>query len=383
MLNTAIIGVGMTPVSEYWDKSLRQLAYEAAALAHEDAGNPTIDAIYIGNAYASTFNKQTHLGSLIADYLGFEGIEAYTVEAADASGGVAIRTAHMAVASGAVKTALVIGVEKATDIVAGSRTQARSVSLDADYEAPYGATLTAMAALLMRRYMHEYDVPLSAFEGFSVNAHNNGKLNPHAMYRNTLREGAFSKAPMVSDPVSLFDGAPDGDGAAALIITSADSAPDKVAQPIRITGSSVATDKFMLQEREDLLWFSAVKKSVDSVLAQADISSDEIDLFEAHDAFTILSTLSLEAAGYAERGTGWKMAENGQIFRDGKLPISTFGGLKSRGNPAGASGIYQAVEAVLQLRTLAGDNQINEAKIAMIQSIGGLASTVATHILQI
>lgn len=383
MLNTAIIGVGMTPVSEYWDKSLRQLAYEAAALALEDAGNPTIDAIYIGNAYASTFNKQTHLGSLIADYLGFEGIEAYTVEAADASGGVAIRTAHMAVASGAVKTALVIGVEKATDIVAGSRTQARSVSLDADYEAPYGATLTAMAALLMRRYMHEYDVPLSAFEGFSVNAHNNGKLNPHAMYRNTLREGAFSKAPMVADPVSLFDGAPDGDGAAALIITSADSAPDKVAQPIRITGSSVATDKFMLQEREDLLWFSAVKKSVDSVLTQADISSDEIDLFEAHDAFTILSTLSLEAAGYAKRGTGWQLAENGQIFRDGKLPISTLGGLKSRGNPAGASGIYQAVEAVLQLRTLAGDNQINEAKIAMIQSIGGLASTVATHILQI
>lgn len=383
MQNTAIIGVGMTPVSEYWDKSLRQLAYEAAALALEDAGNPEIDAIYIGNAYASTFNKQTQLGSLIADFLGFEGIEAYTVEAADASGGVAIRTAHMAVASGAVKTALVIGVEKATDIVAGSRTKARSVSLDADYETPYGATLTAMAALLMRRYMYEYNLDLSAFEGFSVNAHNNGKLNTHAMYRNTLREGAFSKAPMVSDPVNLFDGAPDGDGAAALVITSADTASDKIAQPVRIMGSSVATDKFMLQERDDLLWFNAVNKSVNNALAQANISTNEIDLFEVHDAYTILSALSLEAAGYAERGTGWQLAENGEIFRDGKLPISTFGGLKSRGNPAGASGIYQAVESVLQLRNLAGDNQINEAKIAMIQSIGGLASTVATHILQI
>lgn len=383
MQNTAIIGVGMTPVSEYWDKSLRQLAYEAAALALEDAGNPEIDAIYIANAYASTFNKQTQLGSLIADFLGFEGVEAYTVEAADASGGVAIRTAHMAVASGAVKTALVIGVEKATDIVAGSRTKARSVSLDADYETPYGATLTAMAALLMRRYMHEYNLDLAVFEGFSVNAHSNGKLNTHAMYRNTLREGAFSKAPMVSDPVNLFDSAPDGDGAAALIITSADTAPDMVAQPIRITGSSVATDKFMLQERDDLLWLNAVNKSVNNALAQADISSSEIDLFEVHDAYTILSALSLEAAGYAERGTGWQLAEKGEISRDGKLPISTFGGLKSRGNPAGASGIYQAVESVLQLRNLAGDNQINEAKIAMIQSIGGLASTVATHILQI
>ncbi len=382
MQNTAIIGIGMTPVGEHWDKSLRQLAYEAAANALQDAGNPEIDAIYIANAYASTFNKQTHLGSLIADYLGFSGIEAYTIEAADASGGAAIRTAHMAVAAGAVKTALVIGVEKATDIVGGSRTQARTVSLDADYETPYGATLTSLAALLMRRYMHEYSVELSAFEGFSVNAHSNGKLNANAMYRNTLREGAFSKAPMVSDPVSLFDGAPDGDGAAALVISSADTAPDKVAQPIRITASSVATDKFMLQERDDLLWFSAVEKSVNTALSQAGKSRNEIDLFEVHDAFTILSALSLEAAGYAERGSGWQLAENGTIFKDGNLPISTFGGLKSRGNPAGASGIYQAVEAVLQLRNLAGDNQINDANIAMIQSVGGLASTVVTHILQ-
>jgi len=382
MNNTAIIGVGMTPVGEHWDKSLRQLAYEAAEKALNDAGNPEIDAIYIANAYAGTFNKQTHLGSLIADYLGFSGIEAYTIEAADASGGAALRTAHMAVASGAVKTALVIGVEKATDIVGGSRTQARTVSLDADYETPYGATLTSLAALLMRRYMYEYDVELSAFEGFSVNAHSNGKLNTHAMYRNTLREGAFAKAPMVSDPVSLFDGAPDGDGAAALVITSADTAPDRVAQPIRITASSVATDKFMLQERKDLLWFSAVNKSVDTALTQAKLSRNEIDLFEVHDAFTILSALSLEAAGYAERGSGWQLAENGTIFKDGTLPISTSGGLKSRGNPAGASGIYQAVESVLQLRNLAGDNQINDANIAMIQSVGGLASTVVTHILQ-
>ena len=211
--------------------------------------------------------------------------------------------------------------------------KARTISLDADYETPYGATLTSLAALLMRRYMHEYNVELSAFEGFSVNAHSNGKLNTNAMYRNTLREGAFSKAPMVSDPVSLFDGAPDGDGAAALVISSADTAPDKVAQPIHITASSVATDKFMLQERDDLLWFSAVEKSVNIALSQAGKSHTEIDLFEMHDAFTILSALSLEAAGYAERGSGWQLAENGTIFKDGNLPISTFGGLKSRGNP--------------------------------------------------
>lgn len=382
MNKTSIIGIGMTPVGEYWDKSLRQLAYDSAAEALQDADNPQIDAIYIANAYAATFNKQSQLGSLIADYLGLSGIEAFTVEAGDASGGAAIRTAHMAVASGAINTALVIGVEKATDIVAGSRTQARAISLDADFETPYGATLTAMAALLMRRYMYENDLELSAFEGFSVNAHANGKRNPHAMYRNLLREGAFSKAPMVADPVNLFDSAPDGDGSAAIVITSADAAQDMVAQPINIIGSTAATDKFMLQERDDLLWLSAVEKSVQQALTSANIQHADIDLIELHDAYTILSSLSLEASGFAERGQGWTLAQTDTIGLNGKLPISTFGGLKSRGNPAGASGIYQAVEAVLQLRNLANANQVPNAKTAMIQSIGGLGSTVVTHVLQ-
>ncbi|MDQ7035461.1 MAG: hypothetical protein Q9P01_11670, partial [Anaerolineae bacterium] len=213
MTQTAIVGIGMTPVSEHWGLSLRELAAEAAQKALEDAGLNTVDAIYVANAYGSTFNGQTHLGALIADYIGLDGIEAYTVEAGDASGGAALRTAHMAVLSGLVNTALVIGVEKATDIVGASRTKARTISLDADYEVIHGATLPSMAALLMRRYMYEYGLELSDFEGFSINAHANGKRNQYAMYRNTIRDGAFAHAPMVAAPVNLFDSAPDGDGA--------------------------------------------------------------------------------------------------------------------------------------------------------------------------
>ncbi|MEL7436050.1 MAG: beta-ketoacyl synthase N-terminal-like domain-containing protein [Chloroflexota bacterium] len=382
MTNTAIIGVGMIPVGEHWDASLRQLAYDAAAQALKDAGMPQVDALYVSNAYGSTFNKQSQLGSLIADYLGLSGIEAYTVEASDASGGAALRTAHMAVASGEVKTALVIGVEKATDIVGGDRTQARMISMDADYEAPHGATLPAMVALLMRRYMHEYGLELDAFEGFSVNAHRNGKINANAMYRNTLREGAFARAPMVAAPVSLFDGAPDGDGAAAVIITSTDNVEAATQTPVNIIASSASTDAFMLQEREDTLWLAGVATSVEKALQSAKLDKRDIDLFELHDAFTILSALTLEAAGFAERGKGWKHAAENTIALNGLLPISTFGGLKSRGNPAGATGIYQAVEATLQLRGQAGDNQVTNAKTAMIQNLGGLGSTVFTHILQ-
>jgi acetyl-CoA C-acetyltransferase len=382
MTQTAIVGIGMTPVSEHWGLSLRELAAEAGQKAFEDAGLDKVDALYIANAYGSTFNGQTHLGALIADYMGLRGIEAYTVEAGDASGGVALRTAHTAVLSGLVNTAMVIGVEKATDLVGSSRTRARTVSLDADYEAIHGSTLSAMAALLMRRYMHEYGLELSAFEGFSINAHANGKKNEYAMYRNTIRQGAFANAPMVAEPVSLFDNAPDGDGAAAVIITRLNIAQDLVPQPVIIAGSSVATDTFMLQEREDMLQLKAGQLSTQRALQQAQVTLDAIDLFELHDGFTILAALSLEAAGFAQRGEGWKLASE-SITLSGNIPISTFGGLKSRGNPAGAAGVYQAVEACLQLRGTAGTNQVADAKVAMLQNMGGLGSTVATHILRI
>ena len=383
MKQVSIIGVGMLPVGEHWAKSLRELAAEAGVKALEDAGIQTIDAIYVGNAYASTLNQQTQLGSLIADFMNLAGVEAYTCEAGDASGGVALRNGYMAVASGVVKSALVIGVEKVTDIVGSARTLARSISLDADFETPNGATLTTTAGLLMRRYMYEYDVELSKFEGFSINAHRNGKRSSYAMYRNTLREGAFSKAPMVAEPVSLFDSAPDGDGAAAVVLVSSDVAGVMVPKPITISGSAVTTDRLMLQERDDILTLNAVSQSAQQALKQANLELSDMDLMELHDAYTVLTALSFESLGLSERGQGWLWAENNgeKIDLTGRMPISTFGGLKSRGNPCGATGIYQAVEAVLQLRGDAGDNQVADAHHALIQNLGGLASTVVTHIL--
>jgi acetyl-CoA C-acetyltransferase len=380
MRDVAIIGVGMTPVGEHWDSSLRMLAADAIKAALADARIKSVDSLYVGNAYGGTISSQTHLGALIADYSGLTGIEAYSVEAAEASGGAALRTGYLAVASGVVETALVVGVEKSSDAIAAGRVEGVSVSLDADYESIQGATMPALAALLMRRYMYEYDVELSAFEGFSVNAHANGKRNPYAMFRNTLKPGAFAKASMVSDPVNLFDGAPDADGAAAVILTSTERAADIVSQPIRIRGSAIATDTLTLQDRSDMLYLNAVELSVSRAFAQAGVSRSDIDFFELHDAFTILSALTLEAAGFAARGKGWSLA-NEAIGLQGKLPVSTFGGLKSRGNPVGATGVYQAVEATLQLRGGADENQVEGAKVAIIQNLGGLASTAVTHIL--
>lgn len=383
-MNLAIIGAGMIPVREHWSKSIRELAAEAAALAFADAGISQVDALYVGNAYGATFNQQTQIGSLLADELGLSGIEAFTCEAGDASGGVALRAACLAVASGLVKSALVIGVEKATDILGAARVGARAISLDADLETVNGATLTALAALLMRRYMHEYDLSLEHFQGFSINAHRNGSHNAQAMFRNQLREGAFLTAPMIAEPVSLFDCAPDGDGAAALVLVSADRAADMAPQPVQICASAVATDRFMLQDRAEPLHFGAVEKSFHDALAQANLKRDDIGLLELHDAYTIMTTLALEALGYAQPGAGWRWAadQGERIGLSGALPISSFGGLKCRGNPGGATGIYQAVEATLQLRQAAGANQVPGARRALMQNVAGLASTVVTHILQ-
>ncbi len=383
-MNVSIIGAGMIPVREYWSKSMRELAAEAAGSALEDAGYPPVDAIYVGNAYGATFNHQTQLGSLIATELGLAGIEAFTCEAGDAAGGVALRAACLAVASGLIRSALVLGVEKATDIVGPARVGARNVSLDADMESVNGVTMTALAALLMRRYMLQYDLSLERFAGFSVNAHRNGALNPCAMYRNKLRDGAFVNAPMLADPVSLFDCAPDGDGAAALVLVKSDRAADMVPQPVQICASAVATDRFMLQDRDDPLQLKAVEKSYFDALEQAQLEPEDIDLLELHDAYTIMTTLALEAMAYCQPGAGWMLAADAgkRIALDGELPISAFGGLKSRGNPGGATGIYQAVEATLQLRQSAGLNQVPGARRALIQNIAGPGSTVATHILQ-
>ncbi|MCP4419743.1 MAG: thiolase domain-containing protein, partial [Chloroflexi bacterium] len=317
------------------------------------------------------------------DFAGMRGIEAVTVEAADASGGAALRQAVLAVKSGQVETALVIGVEKMTDRVGSPVTAVLASTLDADYEAIHGLTVAGMGALLMRRYLHEYGLEVADFANFSVNAHANGADNPLAMFRNRLKAERFANAPQVATPVSLFDAAPSGDGAAAVIVTSHERAQDLVPQPIRIVGSALATDTLSLHDRKNMLHLRAAELSTQRAMQAAGVSHDDIDLFELHDSFTVMAALSLEAAGFAQQGAGWQLARDNEIGRNGRIPISTFGGLKARGNPGGATGIYQIIEVSRQLRGTAGDNQITNAKIGMAQNLGGSGATAVTHILRI
>lgn len=381
MTDVSIIGVGQTDVREHWDASLRHLAWYAIEAALDDAHSTEIDAIFVGNMLAGSLSGQEHLGALIADFAGLRGREAVTIEAADAAGGAALRQAVLAVQSGLVRTALAVGVEKFTDQTGSLVESAMSTILDADYEAIHGVTPAGLVAMMMRRYIHEYGVTVADFAGFSVNAHANGSKNPRAMYRNLLKADRFVKGAAVATPVTLFDQAPLGDGAAAVIVTGKERAMDRVAQPIWIAGSAVATDTLAVHDRKNPIWLAAAEKSGKKAMERAGISPTDIDLFELHDAYTILAALSLEANGFAERGTGWQLARDGEIAPTGRIPISSFGGLKARGHAGGATGLYQVVEVALQLRGEAGANQIANAKIGMTQNLGSNGATAVTHIL--
>jgi acetyl-CoA C-acetyltransferase len=388
MTEVIIAGIGQTPVGEHWDTSLRDLAYSALNTAIKGAGGLRPQALFVANMLAPNLSHQAHLGALIADYarLRFDsaqhlaGIEAVTIEAAGASGGAALRQAYLAIKSELVDTALVVGVEKFTDQVGAGVEEALATASDSDFESVHGLTTSAQAALLMKRYMHEYDVPADGFAGFAIAAHANGAGNPNAMFQKAIKTETYTRS---GKSPNMFDMAPPADGAAALVLTRRDLLPSNWPHPlVKISGSATASDTLSLHDRKDLLYFEAAQLSAGRAMKQADVILEQIDLFEYHDAFNIYAALSLESVGFAIRGQGWKLAAEGQIALNERIPCATMGGLKARGFPGGATGVYQAVEAVQQLWGQANANQIPDAEVALIQSLGGPASTAVAHILQ-
>jgi acetyl-CoA C-acetyltransferase len=383
MTEVIIAGIGQTEVGEHWDISLRELANVAIQAAISDSGGLRPQALFVGNMLAPNLSKQAHLGVLLADFAGLTGIEAVTVEAAGASGGAALRQGYIAVASGMVDVVLVAGVEKFTDKIGPGAEEALATTSDSDFEAVQGLTPTAQAALLMRRYMHEFDVPADGFAGFALTAHANGADNPNAMFRKAIKPETYAGAEVVNEPLNMFDIAPNADGAAAVLVTRRDLIPPAFPHPlVKIAGSATAADTLALHDRADPLGFIAAQISTHQALDKARAVLEQIDFFEYHDAFSIFAALSLEAAGFAPRGQGWTLARDGLISIQGRIPCATMGGMKARGFPGGAAGVYQAVEATLQLRGQAEANQVPDAGTGLIQSLGGPASTVVSHVLQ-
>jgi len=378
--SVSVLGVGQTRVANHEGCSLRSLASEASRAALMDAGVRGVDAIFVGNMLASETTGQSHLGPLVSAATG-NRVESVTVNAACGSGGAAVRQAYLAVASGACDSALAVGVEKMSGLPKEDLVRALASAADFQREVVNDATFAALNALLMQRYLYEYNAMRLDFFVFAQVAHQNAVSNPNARLRGGCSLEEYLSSRMVADPIGVYDASPIADGAAAVVLTDSRLAAPKEKR-IDIVGSACATDTLSLQERADPLWLSAVEESTHSALEQAGLDHGDIDLFELHDAFTIMAALCLESSGFTPRGTATMFAREQGVHLGGALPISTLGGLKARGHPVGASGTYQIVEATLQLRGEAGPNQVPGASVAMTQSIGGSGATAVTHLLK-
>ncbi|OYT65388.1 acetyl-CoA acetyltransferase [Candidatus Bathyarchaeota archaeon ex4484_205] len=374
-MSVFIRGISALKVGEHWNRSLRSLGAEAGINALEDASLSTVDAIYVGNMCAPYLQAQSHIGALIADYMGLSGVPAVHVEAACASGGAALHEACKAVLSGEYNNVLCIGVEKLSDMPTSQVSSSLASADDRVFSADLGMTFVGLNALLHRLYMHHFQVPPEKIAELAVLSHAHALNNPYAQYHLKLTVENVMSSPLIADPIHLLECAAISDGAAAVVLS-------REKGDIKVIASTMSSDYLSLHERTDLLSFSATQRAVMQAYKQANLSPKDIHIVEVHDAFTIMGVISLEDMGFAKRGEAAELIEAGYFNLNGELPINTLGGLKARGHPVGATGIYQVVDLVKQLRGDAGANQIDNAIYGLAQNVGGIGGTVTIHILE-
>ena len=376
-----ITGAGQIKVEKASELSLREMGAKAIRNAMADAGIEKVDAIYLGNMLSGMISRQQQLAPIVASAAGLHGIEAVTLEAACGSGGAALRNGFMAIMSGMCDTVVVCGLERMSHSDKEFITQSIATASDWEIEGGMGESFVTLNAALKRRYIDAYNLSPDLFAMFGINAHHNANMNPNALFHKEITMEDYLASKYIADSLRLYDASPICDGSAAVILSRYPPS-DKTRPQVKITASAAASEHVGVASREDPLAAGGIQRSGMKAFQIAGITHKEVDFFELHDAYTIIAALSLEAMGFAKKGEGWKLAADEEITLTGSIPISTFGGLKARGHPIGASGVYQAVEAYLQLTGNAGANKIGkDANIGLIQSIGGTASSIITHVL--
>ena len=380
MRDVAIIGVSQTKFGELWDTSFRDMIAEAGLKAIQDAGidGADLEAMFVGNMTAGLFVQQEHIASLIADHVGLNPMPSSRVEAACASGGLALRSGVMAVASGYHDIVISAGVEKMTDVV--DPTPVVATASDQEWEAQQGVTFPSLYAMMARRHMHEYGTTREQLAMFSVLNHKNGAKNPLAQYPMEITVEQVIGSSIVADPLRLLDCSPVTDGAAAVILCPAEDARKYTDTPVYVNASAQASGTLALHDRRDITTIDSTVNAARTAYKLADLQPKDIQGVEVHDCFSINGLLAIEDLGFIEKGQAGPAVEDGMTEIDGKIPVNPSGGLKSRGHPLGATGIAQTSEIVWQLRQEAGKRQIDGIEIGMTHNIGGTGGTAAVHI---
>ncbi len=381
--SVAIIGVGMCKFGELWEQSLRDIALEAGMYAIFDSGirGADIDGVVIGNMSAGRFTGQEHLGAQAVDIGGLGDIPSYSVEAACASGGAAVRHAYMAIKSGEHDVILVLGNEKMSDVNQSEAMNTISVASDWEYEGMFGATFPALYAMMARRHMMEYGTTEEHLAMPTVKNHKNAANNPWAQFQRPVPIEVVMNSGLLADPLRVLHSAPVTDGGAGLVMCRSDLAKKYSDTPVYIEASEQRGDTLALHDRASITRMDAVINSTKSALHESNLKLEDIDVFELHDSFSIGEIILTEDVGIAKKGEGGKALEEGITEIDGKYPVNPSGGLKARGHPVGATGVAQIVELALQLRGDAEKRQVAGAEKALAVNIGGTGATSIVHIL--
>ena len=381
MERVAVIDAAMTQFGQR-DGWIRELLAEAGQACLDTAGvSPdAIEHLYVSNMASGELEGQTGVSNALAHDLG--AVPAYTarIDQTSSSGGAGVYAAWQSIASGASELTLLVGGEKMTHRTTAEATDVIA-SLTHPVEYKHGITLPSFAGLTARLYLEMYDAPREALGKVAVKNHRNGVDNPHAQFRKEVSLETVLESPIVADPLRLYDFCPITDGSAALLFCPESLAERYTDTYAIVSGIGGATDTHVVHERGDPTTMGGVVDSSDDAYEMAEITSDDIDVAELHDMFTILEFLQLEDLGFFEKGAGWKAADEGITARDGALPINTSGGLKSKGHPLGASGIAQVYEIYQQVTNNAGPRQV-EAKTGLACNVGGFGNCVTTTILE-
>ncbi|MHC1709791.1 MAG: thiolase domain-containing protein [Methanomassiliicoccales archaeon] len=385
MREVAIIGIGQTKFGELWDLSFREIGIQAGLAAVYDANvaSEDIEALYVGNMSAGRFIDQEHVAALIADYSGLarDHIPASRVEAAGASGAMAVRQGYFDVASGLHDIVVVGGAEKMTDLPDAAGAAIQDSAADQQWECVFGATFPALHAMIARRHMLDFGTTREQIASVAVKNHKHGALNPKAQFQKEIKLETVLNAAKVAEPLTMFDCAPLSDGGAAVVMCAMEKARKYTDSPVKILASSQSSDTLALHHRKTITSFEATRQAMMKLTRRSGVEVSQINLAEVHDDFTISEILALEDIGFFKPGEAGKATVDGQTQIGGRVAVNTSGGLKARGDPIGATGVAQIVELVTQLRGEAGKRQVSNAKYALAQSVGGTGSTVVMHLL--
>jgi len=384
MRDVAVISVGYTRVSEHWEKSLKGLFVEASLKALESAGlsATSLDGMYVASALSGYIQGQTNLANVLADSLGLYNKFAISIDAGGASGALAIYEAYRDVAYGMRDVVLVCGVEKMSEASPQEIVSALTSVEDQEQFRYTGVTVHSLAALVYKTYLRRYGAKQEDVALMSVIDHEHALTCSHAQYPFRLSIEAIMGSAFLAEPIRVLEAPSSGDGAAAIIMCSHDKAKELGLPHVRVLASEMAQDRFNLMEREDLLAMRALVEASRRAYEKANIKPSDLSFAELYDDYSVMGVIALEKLGLCGPGEGTKLLKSGEVTLKGSMPVNTFGGLKARGAPLGAVGVYQAAEAFLQLTNNAGPNQVKNARIGLTHTSCGFNSLVVINLFE-